>query len=262
MGIKTFFFSKSNLTQIIINKYASQKFYNKNYITKLFFNKWKSFIEVDLYSTKILVLSKAYKSLFLLKLIKRGSSLILDDFIYKNSKLHGYLYSGLGLKSKVTDFTTNLWKRLNFWETQIVSFLLYKIKRGGYLGLSNGIKGFIPFKHLLFYTRPFKVYKTCILLYDTCTTNIITNHIYNIKINFGGFNFNFNRANRKRRRLFLGGKLHFFFLSYLTLIKMWLDQFKFSSFTIRQIKLVFKLLFKTFLKKLRPNLFSDKRIKF
>jgi hypothetical protein len=255
MKVKTFFFSKSKLNQIIINKYSAQNFYNKYFISQLFFNKWKRLMQVDTYSTKVLVLSKVYKSLFLAGLLKRGFSLVSDHFIYKNSRLHGSLYSGLGLKSKAKNFATIFLKRLNFWVNKKKVFLLYKVKRGGYSGLSNGIKGFIPFEHLLFYTDPFKIHGNCIIFYDISSTDFINTNFQSIKMTWGGFHFNFNRAVRKRHRLFLGGKLKLFFFSYFSLINNWLKKFNFSSIKVNQNVFIFQLILRIFFKKLNPTMF-------
>lgn len=249
MKVKTFFFSKSQLNQIVINKYSVQKFYNKYFISKLFFNKWKKLMLVDTYSTQVLVLSKVYKLLFKVGLLKRGCSLVSDHFIYKNSKLHDSL-CGPGLKSKTKNFVTKFLKRLNLGSNKKEFFLLYKIKRGGYSGLSRGLKGFIPFEHLLFYTGSFKVHTNCIIFFNISNTDFIKSNFQSIKLTWGGFHFNYNRAVRKRRRLFLGSQLKIFFFSYFILINNWLKKFNFYSLKINPNVFIFKFILQFFLKKI------------
>ena len=242
MVVKSFFFSKIKLNQILINKYAIQHFYNKYFITKLFFNKWKRLILVDNYSNQSLVLSTAYQSLFLVNLVKRGCSLVADYFTYKNSKLYNFLYNGLGVKSKITNFVTKISKRLSFCSNKKEFFILYKIKRGGYSGFTNGLKGFIPLTHLLFSRYFFKTQFNCIFFYNVSNTNFLLSNFQNLKLVGGGFNFNFKM--RKRNRLFLSGKLKFFFYFYFILINNLLNRFKSFRKEFRQRNIVFKYFFK------------------
>ena len=243
MRIKTFFSSNNKLNQIFINKYLIQKFYNKYFITKLYVNKWKKHLLVDTYSNQILVLSKIYKSLFLLRLLQRGCSLIADDFIYKYSNLQGFSYCGAGLKSKPSHRVTNFLNRLKNWTNKKEMFILYKVKRGGFLGLIRGLRGFVPLKHLLKQMNFFKAHEKCITFYNLINADLISSFFQTVILKQGGFHFNFNKALRKRRRFFLGAKLTFFFV-YSMLINRWLK--KFYSFKVNHFKntVFLRLLFK------------------
>lgn len=242
--IKTFFSLKYNLNQIITSKYLVQKFYNKYFISKLFFNKWKKLLFVNIYSTQILVLSKIYKSLFLIGLLNRGCSLISDHFIYKNSNLHSYFYSGLNLKLTTTNLVTRFLNRLNVVFNKKENFILYKIRRGGYFGLVRGLKCFIPSEHLFIFSGSFIAHKNCMIFNHVYSPNILKNYFQGTNFFPGGFNFNFNKIKNKRSRLFLGGKLTFISLSYSSLLHFWLKKLK--LFQLKQItnKFILKSLIK------------------
>lgn len=240
--IRTFFPLKYSLNQIITCKYLVQNFYNKYFISKFFFHRWKKLLFINTYSTQILVLSKVYKSLFLIGLLKRGCSLILDNFIYKTSNLHSSLYSGLNLKLTTTKLVSRFLNRLNvFFHTQ-KNFILYKIKRGGYLGLISGLKGFIPSQHLFVLPGYFIVHKNCIIFNQVYNINTFKSYFQNINFIYGGFNFNFNRTKNKRNRLFLSGKLTYLSLSYSLIVHFWLKRFKFFHLAVGDKKLILKAL--------------------
>lgn len=242
--IKTFFPLKFSLNQIITSKYLIQHFYNKYFISKLCFNKWKKLLFVNTYSTQILVLSKVYKSLFLIGLLNRGCSLISDYFIYKTSNLHSYLYSGLNFKLTTTKLASRFLNRLNsfFYKKEI--FILYKIKRGGYFGLIRGLKGFIPSEHLFLLPGSFIVHKNCIIFNQVYNTNIFKNYFQSINFMPGGFNFNFNRTKNKRFRLFLSGKITYLYFSYSSVLHFWLKRFKLFSLLAVKNKLFLKSIIK------------------
>lgn len=244
--IKTFFSLKYNLNQTITSKYLVQKFYNKYFISKFFFYKQKNFLVVNIYSTQILVLSKVYKSLILSGLLNRGCSLVSDHFIYKNSSLHSYFYSGLNLKLTTVNLVTRFLNRLNFFFNKKENFILYKIRRGGFFGLVRGLKCFIPSEHLFLFTGSFIAHNNCMIFNHVYSPNILKNYFQGVNFLPGGFNFNFNKIKNKRSRLFSGGRLTFISFSYFSLILFWLKKLK--LFEVKQI--TNKFLLKSLIKKI------------
>lgn len=248
MVIKTFFFSKIKLNQIVINKYSIQKFYNKYFISKLYLNNKKRLLLVDNFSNQVLILSKVYQTLFMVKLLKRGCSLASDLFIYKNSNLYSSLYSGAGMVSKIKNIVSKFVTRLSLCAKKKEFFILYKLKRGGYYGLSGGLKGFIPFIQLVYNINSFKVQTNYIIFYNISNTNFLISNYPNLNFVQGGFQFNFNSKIRKRSRLFLGGRLNVFFYFYSILNNIWLK--KFRVFNINHNKFILKYILKYFFNKL------------
>jgi hypothetical protein len=243
---KTIFSLKYNLNQIITSKYLVQGFYSKYFISKFFFSNWKKCLVINIYSTQIVVISKIYKTLFLIGLLKRGCSLISDYFIYKNSNLHSYFYKGLNLKVSTTQLVTKFLNRLNFFFNKKENFILYKIKRGGYFGLARGLKCFLPSEHFLLYFSSFIVHKTCIVFNFAYNPSILKGYFKSANFSIvGGFTYNFNKFKNKRRRLFLGSQLTLVSFSYFSFLHFWLKKFKFSE--VKKIKN--KFIFKSFIKK-------------
>lgn len=251
MVSKTFFFSKIKLNQIVINKYSIQKFYNKYFISKLYLNTKKRLLLVDNFSNQVLILSKVYQTIFMVKLLKRGCSLVSDLFIYKNSNLYSSLYTGVGLVSKITNIVSRFITRLNLSVKKRDFFILYQVKRGGYYGLARGLKGFIPFIQLVYDITSFNSFKLqskYIILYNISNANFLISNYPNLKIIHSGFKYNFNSKIGKRSRIFLGGRLYVFFYLYSTLNKNWLKKFKVLN--INYNKFILKYIFKYFFKKL------------
>lgn len=243
--IKTIFSLKYNLNQIITSKYLVQEFYNKYFISKFFFKEWKKCVVISIYSTQIVVISKVYKTLYLNGLLKRGCSLISDHFIYKNSNLHSYFYKSLNLKIATTNLVTRFLNRLNSFFNKKETFIIYKNKRGGYLGLVRGLNCFIPSEHLLLYFNSFIIHKTFIVFNHVYNPNILKNYFQSANFFIvGGFNYNFNKIKNKRRRLFLGGQLTFMSFSYSSLLQFWLKKFKLSEIKKIKNKFILKSLIK------------------
>ena len=88
MNKEIFFFSRSSLSKIVLSKYFSQYLYTKFFIKDLVYPKYKKVVLVDNFNFNFFVISKTYRRMFKLFLLKPGCSLVSDLFIYKYSKLH------------------------------------------------------------------------------------------------------------------------------------------------------------------------------
>lgn len=231
MKVNKFFFSKSTLQNIVINKYLSKYEYPKFLIRNNLKKVSKTFL-LDNYSELYDITFKKYIISARLRLLKVGCSLAKNLFFYNNKNLLFY-FSSIGKKKKNISLTTSLIGRLNTWSRNNHIIYLYKIRRGGYLGLSKGIIGFIPKAYILVFKDNFIKYKKYILFYNFSGLKSLNCNFSLLKYSKINILKNFSNSSKKRRQLIFS-KLKFILIQYKILIKFWSNfflEFKFKSIT-------------------------------
>jgi hypothetical protein len=241
MKINKFFFSKSTLEHIIVNKYLSKYEYSKFLIRNSLKKTSKTFL-LDNYSEFYEMTFKKYIISMRSRLLKVGHSLARNIFFYNHKNLL-FFFSGIGKKKKVTSVTNLLINRLNSWSNTNHIIYIYKIRRGGYLGLSKGIIGFVPRAYILVFKDNFIKYKKYILFYNFSGLKALDCNFSLLKYSKVNILKNFNKSSKKRRQLIFS-KLKFILIQYKILIKVWSTfflEFKFKS--LEKKKFFFNLVF-------------------
>lgn len=231
MKVNKFFFSKLNLQRVVINKYLSKYEYPKFIIRNTLKNPFKAFL-LDNYSELYEITFKKYIISMRSSLLKVGYSLAKNVFFYSHSNLLFY-FSNIGKKKKKISVASALVARLNLWSNSNHIIYLYKIRRGGYLGLSKGIIGFVPKSYILLFKENFIKYKKYILFYNFSGLKSSNCNFSLLKYSKIHILKNFNKSSKKRRQLIFS-KLKFIIIQYQILIKFWSKfffEFKFKSVT-------------------------------
>ena len=229
MKVNKFFFSKSILQDITINKYLSKYEYPKFIIRNGLKKTSKTFL-LDNYSELYEITLKKYIISTRSRLLKVGHSLVKNVFFYQHKNLLFY-FSGIGKKKKSTNLTNSLVNRLNSWSSNNHIVYLYKIRRGGYLGLSKGVIGFVPKAYILVFKDNFIKYKKYILFYNFSGLKSLDCNFSLLKYSKINILKNFNKSSKKRRQLIFS-KLKFILIQCKILIKFWSNfflEFKFKS---------------------------------
>ena len=229
MKVNKFFFSKSILHDITINKYLSKYEYPKFLIRNALKKTSKVFL-LDNYSELYELTFKKYIISMRARLLKVGYSLVKNVFFYYHKNLLFY-FSNLGKKKKNISLTNSLVNRLNSWSNNNHIVYLYKIRRGGYLGLSKGVIGFIPKAYILVFKDNFIRYKKYILFYNFSGLKSLDCNFSLLKYSKINILKNFNKSSKKRRQLIFS-KLKFILIQCKILIKFWSNfflEFKFKS---------------------------------
>jgi hypothetical protein len=229
MKVNKFFFSKLILHDITINKYLSKYEYPKFLIRNTLKKTSKVFL-LDNYSELYEITFKKYIISMRARLLKVGYSLVKNVFFYYHKNLLFY-FSSLGKKKKNISLTNSLVNRLNSWSNNNHIVYLYKIRRGGYLGLSKGVIGFIPKAYILVFKDNFIRYKKYILFYNFSGLKSVDCNFSLLKYSKINILKNFNKSSKKRRQLIFS-KLKFILIQCKNLIKFWSNfflEFKFKS---------------------------------
>lgn len=228
MKVNKFFFSKSILHAITINKSLAKYEYPK-FLIRTADRPLKAFL-LDNYSELYEITLKKYIITMRVRLLKIGGSLVKNIFFYSHNNLLFY-FSSLGKKKKSTGLTNLLVNRLNSWSTNNHIVYVYKIRRGGYLGLSKGVIAFIPKVYSLVFSDNFISYKKYILFYNFRGVNSVDCNWSLLKYSKISILKNFNKSSKKRRQLIFS-KLNLILIQCKILIKFWLNfflKFKFKS---------------------------------
>jgi len=140
-------------------------------------------------------------------------------------------------KKKNISVANLLVNRLNTWSSSNHIVYLYKIRRGGYLGLSKGVIGFVPKAYILVFKDNFIKYKKYILFYNFSGLKSLNCNFSLLKYSKVNILKNFNNSSKKRRQLIFS-KLKFILVQCKILIKFWSNffaQFKFKSITKKKL---------------------------
>jgi|TARA_Y100000782_G_scaffold114811_1_gene152614 hypothetical protein len=235
MKVNKFFFSKSILHDITINKYLSKYEYPKFLIRNTLKKASKNFL-IDNYSELYEITFKKYIISMRSRLLKIGFSLVKNVFFYRHKNLLFY-FSNVGKKKKNISVANLLVNRLNTWSSSNHIVYLYKIRRGGYLGLSKGVIGFVPKAYILVFKDNFIKYKKYILFYNFSGLKSLNCNFSLLKYSKVNILKNFNNSSKKRRQLIFS-KLKFILVQCKILIKFWSNffaQFKFKSITKKKL---------------------------
>ena len=229
MKVNKFYFSKSALQNIIINKYFSKYEYPKFWIRSNSKKNSKNIL-LDNYFEFYQIFFKKYIISLRSRLLKIGNSLVKNIFFFKHKNLSFY-FSGIGKKKKNISLVYFLMNRLKFWSVNNHIIYLYKAFHGGFLGLSKGIVGFIPYTYILLFNNSFIKHKKYILFYNFAGLNSLDCN-FNL-LNYFKINIlkNFNKSSKRRRQLIFS-KLKFILIHCKVLIKFWAKFFlevKFKS---------------------------------
>lgn len=241
MKVNKFFFSKSLLQDITINKYLSKYEYPK-FLIRNTLKKNSNFFLVDNYSELYEITFKKYIISMRSRLLKVGFSLVKNVFFYGHKNLLFY-FSNAGKKKKEISLANSLVTRLNSWSSNNHIVYLYKVRRGGYVGLSKGVIGFVPKAYILVFKDNFIKYKNYVLFYNFSGLKSLNCNFSLLKYSKISILKNFNKSSKKRRQLIFS-KLKFILIQCKILIKFWSNffvQFKFKS--IIKKKLFLNLVF-------------------
>ena len=229
MKVNKFFFSKSLLHDITINKYLSKYEYPK-FLIRNTLKKNPKFFLIDNYSELYEITFKKYITSMRSRLLKVGFSLVKNVFFYCHKNLLFY-FSNAGKKKKKISLANSLVNRLNLWSSNNHITYIYKIRRGGYLGLSKGVIGFVPKAYVLVFKDNFIKYKKYVLFYNFSGLKSLNCNFSLLKYSKINILKNFNKSSKKRRQLIFS-KLKFILIQCKHLVKFWSSffvQFKFKS---------------------------------
>ena len=235
MKVNKFFFSKAILQRLVINKYLSKYEYPKFLIRNNLKKSSKTFL-LDNYSNLYEMTFKKYLISIRLRLLKLGCSLIKNVFFYRHRNLLFYFYD-LGKKKKKISLANSWVSRLNSWSNNNHIIYLYRQQRGGYLGLSKGIIGFVPKVYILVFKDNFIKYKNYILFYNFSGLTSLGCNFNLLKYLKTNVLKNFNKSSKKRRQLIFS-KLRFILVYSKILIKFWSNfflEFKFKYNTKKNL---------------------------
>jgi hypothetical protein len=231
MKVNKFFFSKCSLSQIILSKCLSRNLYPKYFVRNVItLETRKKILLVDNYFLSFLTISDIYKNLFSSSLLKVGCSLVTDLIIYKSSKLR-FFFFGLGTNVKNKNIASSFSERLKVWFNFNENFFLYKVTRGGYLGFSKSIFGFVPQIHILLYEGQFYKHKNYIIFQAISGSNYKRIGFSTVKVYGGGITKNFVKSSKKQRKVLLSS-LKFIFTYQFLFTKKWLEYFISTNFQI------------------------------
>jgi hypothetical protein len=241
MKINKFFFSKSFLEHITINKYLSRYEYPKFLIRSSLKSSPKAFL-LDNYFELYEVTFKKYITSMRSRLLNLGNSVIRDIFFYKHRNLSFFL-PGLGKKKQCTSIANFLVKRLNSWSSYNHIVYIFRTCRGGYFGLSKGILAFIPKVYVLVFKNTFLKYHKYVLFYNFRGLKALDGNINLLNYSQVYIIKNFNKSSKKRRQLIFS-KLKFILIQSKNLIKLWSKFFlKLNLNSMSTKKLLLNLIF-------------------
>lgn len=217
MKLNNFFFFSSNLDCNLINKYLSKHVYPKFLIRAAIKN--SKFGYLDTFSEIYETIFKGSSKNFLSPLFQVGFSLAKKIFFYTNYNLLLF-FEVAGKKNFVKNFTGALVARFNMWSNINHIIYVYGVSRGGFLGLSKGILGFLPKIYILRFNRNFILYKKYILFHYFSGLNLINYHFEPLFFLKNRIIHNFNKSSKKLRKVYFIN-LKYIFIQYTTLIQSW-----------------------------------------
>ena len=221
MKINNFFVLSSRLDYNLINKYLSKYVYPK-FLSR---NKLKAAGTsgyLDTYSELYEASFKNYYKPLNFHFDKVGFSLVKKIFFYTNYNLL-FFFLGVGKKKVVRSLAGSLLTRLNMWSRINHLVYVYTACRGGFLGFSKGVIGFVAKFYILKVNKKFiqLILHKKYILFRYFSGLKLTNY------NLESFNFlkhkiihNFNNSSTDLRQFYFL-KLKYIFVQYRLLIKFW-----------------------------------------
>jgi hypothetical protein len=227
---RKFFIHKKELIflEFLLKKQFTKYFYTKLFIYKTInFSNYKILLVDNYLNEFTLKIKKKFRRLNFLIKKKSGSFLKGDLFIYKHSKLNFYYFISLGFKTYIKKkiyFTLN---SLKFLIKNFNIVFIYKIIRGGFIGFSNKILGYISKNILVKSKEKIFKYKNYYLLQKITCVPFFSSNIKSFFFFSNGFIKNFRKSTNRK----------FFFKRFKFL-------FNFNSIFYKRFILYFIALFK------------------
>lgn len=246
--INSYFFFRTFFLQKFFAKFVFMKFL---IVKKALRQRKRQFLIIDnFFDFFIFSLKIKYKKLGFSARLKTAFFLKIEFFLYKNSKLNLHTFTYGILKTYIKKPIYFSLKNLKNSIFHLGLLFVYKSTRGGFLGFSNKISGFIPITYLrllkpriLFYKKYF------ILIKSSCASYNITKFPMLLYYNSGFIrNYNFFKKDKKYLRKFSFKKLNFIFSFKEIFLKKYLCYF--SKIILKDFCKNFTFYFYSFLLKL------------
>lgn len=171
--------SQINCTHLLIKKSLVKVLYTKF----LLFNvvkasKKKKIFFLDNYLEEFnLILKKKFRRLNFFFKLKSGNFLKGHLFTLKHAKLKFYSFISVRLKKHLKKKIDIALKSLKYFFRQSNLIFIYKSIRGGFLGFTNKISGYLSKQHLLNFNKSIFKYKKYFLLYNvSCILYSLSNN--------------------------------------------------------------------------------------
>lgn len=171
----------TNSVNLLEKKILNENFYSKYFIRALIFKKSfkqaSAIIDSNSIFYTICPKLKYFRKTFLkTQKLHIGSSVILNKFLYNNKNIP-ISFSLYSFHSKNTPFIQFYLEKLNSLRSKKKSFLIIRIKKGGFTCIFNGIKGFLPRSHGILLIKQTKIIlKKTHLKVDTILINNYCKH--------------------------------------------------------------------------------------
>lgn len=196
---KIFISINHTFTDLILKKQFTKYVYTKFLIYKTVSFSKKKIILLDNYLTEFNIkIKKKYRRLNFLLNLKSGNFLKSDLFIYNHSRLKFYFFISLGFKTYIKK---NIYLTLNRFKNLLLKsnlIFLFKSIRGGFLGFSNKIVGYLSKRNLIKSSETlFRYKKYCLLQNITCLPYALS-----AQKSFSFYNTGFTRNFRKSKNSF------------------------------------------------------------
>lgn len=236
----------------LLHKFFSRIVYPKFLILKIFpqtQRKKHLFLVENYYESFVVYLKKKYKKLGFTSKFKPAFFYKAEVFIFKHSNLKYYNFVGLTLKTYIKK---NIYLHLNLLKNSINKIqilFIYKSIRGGFLGFSNKISGFLPLKFFTIGKNNIRFYKNYFILISSLLTSFFNTHYARFFIFNSGFIRNFRKVKPHLRRFFFKRFKfifcfkNFFFKKYATYFLKSFSAFKTHNSLFVYFSIFFKLFF-------------------
>lgn len=217
--------------------------YTKFLIFKIIkFSKKKKIILIENYLNEFSIkLKKKFKRLNFFFKLTCGKFLNGNLFVYKHSKLKFYSFISLRLKMYLKKNIYIALKNLKFFFKKSNTIFIYKSVRGGFLGFSNSISGYLSKQLLLKSNLRVLKYKKYFLLNNIFCSMYSISNIKSFFFSNCGIIKNFNKKKYISRRRLIFKKFKFLFTPNSTYYKRFLLRI---SFIINNLNYI--TLFKTY----------------
>jgi hypothetical protein len=207
-------YNSSSYNDFLLKKIFVKFIYTKFLIYKIIkISKKKKIIFIENYLQEFSIkLKKKFRRLGFFFKLTCGNFLKGDLFVYKHSKLKFYSFISLRLKIYLKKNIYIALKKFKYIFTKSNTIFVYKSVRGGFLGFSNGISGYLSKQLLLKSTLRLLRYKKYFLFYNIICVPYSIASIKSFFFFSCGMIKNFNNHKNKTRSLIFK-KFKFIFTS-------------------------------------------------
>lgn len=210
---KSFIFHNSVIYDNLLLKKLFVKFIYTKFLIYTVINrtKKKKIFLLENYLEKFsLKLKKKFRRLNFFFKLKSGNFLKGHLFILKHSKLKFYSFVSLRLKMYLKKKIYIALKNIKYFLKQSNLIFIYKSVRGGFLGFTNKISGYLSKQHVLQSTLSFFKYNKCFLLYNVSCVSYSLSNFKSLFFSHCGVLKNF-RKRKKAPKTLIFKKFKFFF---------------------------------------------------